>query len=119
MTLDHTIVPARDKDASARFLAELLGLAVGKPVGPFATVRLGDGLTLDFAERLSFEPHHYAFRVTDDEFDAVFGRIERAGIVFSGDPHFSDVGRINHRNGGRGVYFRDGNGHVLELLTRP
>lgn len=119
ITLDHTIVPARDKEASARLFAHLFGLEVETPVGHFAAVRVNDTLTLDFADRASFEPHHYAFHVDDAEFDAIFARIKQAGLAFGSGPGATEDGRINHWNGGRGVYFRDRDGHILELLTRP
>lgn len=119
ITLNHTIVPARDKEASARLFAALFGLAVEVPVGHFAAVRVNDTLTLDFADRAKFEPHHYAFHVGEAEFDAIFARIKEAGIPYGSGPTTLEDGRINRWNGGRGVYFRDRDGHILELLTRP
>ncbi|CAL1239264.1 VOC family protein [Candidatus Methylocalor cossyra] len=116
--LNHTIVPARDKEASARFFAHLFGLEYRGPSGHFAPVRVNDTLTLDFDESTSFEPHHYAFHVSDEEFDAIFQRIEAAGIVFGSDPWHLENRQLNDWNGGRGVYFRDPNGHLLELMTR-
>jgi catechol 2,3-dioxygenase-like lactoylglutathione lyase family enzyme len=118
MQLNHTIVPACDKVASAKFYAEILGLRLCPPMGPFAPVRVDDALTLDFAERANFEWHHYAFKVTEEEFDAIFGRIKAAGLNYGSGPMSQDDGQINQRNGGRGVYFKDPNGHVLEVLTR-
>ncbi|APR86370.1 Hypothetical protein A7982_11719 [Minicystis rosea] len=118
ITLNHTIVPARDKARAAAFLVEMLGLGPATPRGPFAAVHVNPSLDLDYADSDSFEPHHYAFHVTDAEFDAIFARVTGAGIVYSSDPHQKDVGRINHRYGGRGFYFRDPEGHVLEVLTR-
>ncbi len=115
--LDHTIVPAHDRDRAATFFAEVLGLGPVAPLGPFAAVHVNPSLTLDFAERESFEPHHYAFRVEGDEFDAIFARVRAAGIVYSSDPFQEDVGRIYHRNGDRGFYFRDQEGHILEVMT--
>ena len=118
ITLNHTIVPARDKDASARFFAELFGLEYDGPSGHFAPVRVNDTLTLDFDDRAQFESHHYAFHVSDDEFDAILGRVREAGLAFGSEPWNLENGKLNAWNGGRGVYFRDPNGHVLELLTR-
>jgi catechol 2,3-dioxygenase-like lactoylglutathione lyase family enzyme len=118
MTLNHTIVPAHDKEQAARFLAGLLDLTVEHPPGPFAAVRVNDTLTLDFADRATFESHHYAFQVSDDEFDQIFDRVRRAGVSYSADPHHREIGEINHRKGGRGFYFFDPNGHNFELLTR-
>jgi catechol 2,3-dioxygenase-like lactoylglutathione lyase family enzyme len=116
--LNHTIVPAHDKEASARFFAQLFGLTYEGPMGHFAPVRVNDTLTLDFDNRERFESHHYAFHVSDDEFDDIFGRIKAAGITFGSGPRSLEDAQINTRRGGRGVYFRDPNGHVLELLTR-
>ena len=118
MTLNHTIVPAHDKEQAARFLARLFDLPVEHPPGPFAAVRVNDTLTLDYADRQAFEPHHYAFQVTDEEFDAILARVQAAGIPFSSDPHHRHVGELNHRAGGRGFYFLDPDGHNIELLTR-
>lgn len=117
ISLDHTIVPAHDKERSATFFATLFGLTIGH-MGPFATVPVNETLTLDFAEQEGFDAHHLAFHVSEAEFDAIFGRVQAAGLTFSADPHHRETGRINHRHGGRGVYFRDPNGHNLELLTR-
>ncbi len=128
--LDHTIVPAKDKIASARFFAEIFGLTIKPDPGHFAQVQVNESLTLDFADEPEpwggpgFDPrtgqsHHYAFHVSDEEFDAIFGRIKAEGLVYGSGPPFSlDGMQINPRRGGRGVYFADPNGHVLELLTR-
>jgi len=118
IALNHTIVPAHDKEASARFFAHLFGLTYAGPVGHFAPVQVNDTLTLDFDNRERFESHHYAFHVSDAEFDAIFGRIQAAAITYGSGPRALEDGQINNRRGGRGVYFRDPNGHVLELLTR-
>ncbi|WP_315790727.1 VOC family protein [Fischerella sp. JS2] len=119
ITLNHTIVPARDKEAAARFFAQIFGLKVEPSVGHFAAVRVNDTLTLDFDDREEFESHHYAFHVSDEEFDAIFARIKKAGLEYSSDPMHRNKNQINHRNGGRGFYFYDPDGHNLELLTRP
>ncbi len=118
ITLNHTIVPARDKQASAEFWARIFGLKVESPVGHFAVVRVNDTLTLDFAERSVFESHHYAFHVSDEKFETIFARVREAGLEYSSDPMHQNKGEINHRKGGRGFYFYDSNGHNLELLTR-
>ncbi|HEV7932781.1 MAG TPA: VOC family protein [Actinomadura sp.] len=119
--LNHTIVAAREKKAAADFFARILGLEVGAPLGPFVPVGTGNGVTLDFMDTDADEiaPQHYAFLVSDGEFDAIFGRIREAGIAFYADPAHQEAGRINHRDGGRGAYFDDPNGHNLEILTRP
>lgn len=118
ITLNHTIVPARDKEASARFFARLFGLEVEMPIGHFAAVRVNDTLTLDFADREGFEPHHYAFHVSDREFDEIFARVQEAGLAYSSDPAHRRVGEINRRKGGRGFYFFDPDAHNWEVLTR-
>ena len=126
--LDHTIVPAKDKIVSAEFFAEVFGLSVVR--GHFAQVRVNESLTLDFADEPEawggpgFDPvtgrsHHYAFHVSDAEFDAIFGRVKAKGIPYGSEPHRHTDGRINHRRGGRGFYFEDPNGHLLEVMTVP
>ena len=117
--LNHTIVSARDKEASAEFLAHVLGLPVGAPTGPFVPLVLGNGVTLDFADADEVHAQHYAFAVSEAEFDAAFGRIKDAKLDYWADPFHQHGGEINTRNGGRGVYFADPDGHNLELLTRP
>jgi len=116
--LNHTIVPAKDKDAAAGFFAKIFGLTYDGPMSHFAPVRVNDELTLDFDTADSFEPHHYAFHVSDDEFDAIFRRVQEAGIAWGSDPGNTTNRQLNSRKGGRGVYFRDPDGHMLELLTR-
>jgi catechol 2,3-dioxygenase-like lactoylglutathione lyase family enzyme len=119
IVLNHTIVPARDKQAAARFFADLFGLPP-EPPNYFAPVRLNDQLTLLFSdEDAGFESHHYAFHVSDTEFDAIFGRIKAAGLAYGSDPRHLDNGKLNDWGGGRGVYFRNPDGHVLELMTVP
>jgi catechol 2,3-dioxygenase-like lactoylglutathione lyase family enzyme len=118
ITLNHTIVPAHDKEKSAQFFAGIFGLKLDTPVGHFAAVRINDQLTLDFADRENFDSHHYAFHVSDEEFDSIFTRIKEIGIEYSSDPMHEHKGEINHRMGGRGFYFYDLDGHNLELLTR-
>jgi catechol 2,3-dioxygenase-like lactoylglutathione lyase family enzyme len=117
IVLDHTIVPARDKEASARFLARILGLRYEGSASHFAPLRINDTLTLDFDNDSAFESHHYAFKVGESEFDDIFGRVKAEGIAYGSGPGSLDDMKINHRRGGRGFYFRDPNGHVLEVLT--
>lgn len=118
IVLNHTIVPARDKEASARFFAHIFGLVYGGLSGHFAPVRVNDALTLDFDNAEHFERHHYAFHVSDAEFDAILQRVRGAGIAYGSDPWHADNGQLNDWNSGRGFYFRDLDGHLLELLTR-
>lgn len=115
--LDHTIVPARDKEASARFFAEIFGLAYEGPVSHFAPVKVNETLTVDFDNREDFERHHYAFKVSEAEFDAIFARVRGQGLAYGSGPRSPDDMEINRRRGGRGFYFRDPNGHLLEVLT--
>lgn len=120
VALNHTIVHARDRAASAGFMAEILGLAPPKPFGPFLVVEAANGVSLDFME--TGDPliiEHYAFLVSEQEFDEIFGRIQARGIDYWADPHQQQKGRINHHDGGRGVYFPDPSGHILEIITRP
>lgn len=119
ITLNHTIVPAHDQEASASWLAGLFELKVQdrSPSGPFAVVRVGE-VSLDFYETETFEPHHYAFLVDEATFDRILGRVKARGLTYAADPVYQNAGEINHHGGGRGVYFRDPNGHNLELLTR-
>ncbi|MFI5267045.1 MAG: VOC family protein [Chloroflexota bacterium] len=116
--LNHTIVPAKDKEASARFFAGIFGLSYDGANGHFAPVRIDDDLTLDFDNREGFERHHYAFLIGDEDFDAIYGRVKAAGIPYGSDPRNKDNMQINTRRGGRGFYFLDPNGHSLEVLTR-
>jgi catechol 2,3-dioxygenase-like lactoylglutathione lyase family enzyme len=118
ITLNHTIVPAHDKDASARFFADIFGLAYDGPAGHFAPVRVNEALTLDFADANTFESHHYAFHVDDAAFDAILQRVQAAGIPYGSDPSHLENRRLNSWNGGRGFYFRDPDRHVLEVMTR-
>ncbi len=118
--LNHTIVAARDKRASASFFAEVLGLPEPEAFGPFMTVHADNDVTLDFMEREGeIESNHYAFLISEEEFDEIFTRIEERNVPYFADPHHRQPGEINRRDGGRGLYFDDPNGHRLELLTRP
>jgi catechol 2,3-dioxygenase-like lactoylglutathione lyase family enzyme len=119
LRLNHTIVAARDKDASARFASEILGLPAPVTIGPFAVVQVGD-TSLDFVDDAgAIAPQHYAFLANEDEFDRIFARIRARGLTYWADPHRSEPGRINEWDGGRGVYFDDPSGHLLEVITRP
>jgi catechol 2,3-dioxygenase-like lactoylglutathione lyase family enzyme len=117
--LNHTIVHSRDKDESARFLAEILGVPEPAPYGPFLVVQLGE-VSLDFADEPgSITSQHYAFLVDEPEFDDIFGRIQERGLDYWADPFQRRPGEINTNDGGRGMYWRDPNGHLLEIITRP
>jgi catechol 2,3-dioxygenase-like lactoylglutathione lyase family enzyme len=117
IVLNHMIVPAADKRASAEVLARLLGLPVGEPAGPFVPVRVNEDLTLDFDDRHHPQPGHYAFLVDDDTFDALLAHLGDTPIDYGSGPAQGWDRRINHLGGGRGVYVRDPDGHSYELFT--
>ncbi|WP_127125619.1 VOC family protein [Georgenia sp. SYP-B2076] len=118
--LNHTIVNARDKHASAVFLAGILGLPAPTTYGPFVVVQVENGVSLDFADDSGeIRPQHYAFLVGEGEFDQILGRITGLGLTYWADPYHRRAGEINTNDGGRGLYWRDPDGHNLEILTRP
>lgn len=117
--LNHTIVSARDRDSSAQSLSEILGLAAPETVGPFTVVQIGE-TSMDFTESEGeIHPQHYAFLVTEAEFDGIFQRIKDRGLSYWADPYRRKEGQVNTWDGGRGVYWDDPNGHLLEIITRP
>ncbi|HTS39009.1 MAG TPA: VOC family protein [Xanthobacteraceae bacterium] len=118
ITLNHTIVPARDKVAAAKFFARIFGLKRGR-TNYFAPVRVNRNLTLLFDDDSKFESHHLAFHVSEKEFDAIFSRVRKEGLRYGSAPWSLDDGKLNRWGGGRGFYFKDPNGHVLELMTVP
>ena len=118
--LDHLLVPARDRNASARLLAEILGVPWSSTgVGPFSPVYVSEGLTLDFDQWDSADPpvQHYCFRVSEPEFDGIVRRLQEAGLAYRSTPHGPVDGRINTDHGGRIVYWSEPDGHVWEALT--
>ena len=118
--LNHTIVWCSDKERSSTFLTDLFGLPRPTTFGTFAVVDFDNDLSLDYDEvDGSITAQHYAFLVSEDEFTAIYGRIVEAGLDHWADPMCRRAGEINQRDGGRGVYFPDPDGHVLEILTRP
>jgi hypothetical protein len=118
--LNHTILAARDKDASATFLAEMLGLPAPESWGPFAVVTTENGVNLDYMNvDGDIKRHHYAFLVSEDEFDDIFDRILERKLKFWADPGQTQAGEINRHDEGRGVYFEELNGHLLEVITKP
>ena len=120
IALNHTIVHASDRDATATFLAEVLGLPEPPEYGPFRVVELANDASLDVMEdRGTFQPQHYAFLVGEDDFDAILARIEERGLAYWADPAHQQEGRINHHDGGRGLYWEGPDGHNLEIITVP
>ena len=119
--LNHTIVHSKDPRAAADFFAGLFGLPAPKPFGPFLDVEVGNEVTLAFldADGMEIQMQHYAFLVSDKEFDQIFGRIKERKLDYWADPGQKEKGRINRHFGGRGVYFEDLSGHLLEIITKP
>jgi len=115
--LDHTIVPAKDRNASAEFFAEIFGLTVKPGQGHFTQVQVNDSLTFDFDEEPDPRSQHYAFHISDAEFDAILGRVRAKGVLYGSGPFNHSDGQIYTRRGGRGFYFKDPNGHLLEVMT--
>jgi len=117
--LNHTIVWCRDQRRSSSFLAEILGRPVPTQFGPFHVVELDNGISLDFHETDGeISSQHYAFLITETDFDSVFGRIRERNLDYWADPARRRPGEINRNDGGRGFYFTDPDGHFLEVITR-
>ncbi|MGI5291798.1 VOC family protein [Nonomuraea polychroma] len=118
--LNHTIVPAKDRDETAAFLVDVLGLDPAPVYGPFRVVSLDNDVSLDVVQSDAPVPlQHYAFLVSEDEFDQIRRRIEERGLTYWADPFHQEPGRINTNDGGRGLYWSDPNGHNLEIITVP
>ena len=117
---NHTILRARDSRASATFMAEMLGLPPPKHWGPFQMVEAANGANLDYMDADGeVTPQHYAFLVSEAEFDGILTRVRDRKLPYWADPGKTKQREINHHDGGRGVYFEDPNGHLLEAITRP
>ena len=120
VSLNHTIVASKDAKAGAAWLAEMLGLFAPKTLLPFECVETANGVTLDFITTdRPIAAQHYAFLISEDDFDAIYGRIVDRGMDHWAEPNLDHPGKINHNDGGRGVYFLSPDGHFLEVLTRP
>jgi catechol 2,3-dioxygenase-like lactoylglutathione lyase family enzyme len=118
--LNHTIVWCRNKQTSAEFLTDVLGLPPATRFGPMLVVSLDNGISLDFYEAEGeISSQHYAFLINEDDFDPIFERIRARGLQYWADPGKHRAGEISRNDGGRGLYFDDPDGHLLELLTRP
>ena len=118
ITLNHTIVPSRDNVESAKFYARIFGFEFVKEWGHFAVVKVNSTLSLDFQAKNNFSSNHYAFKVSDEQFDEILERIQKDNVRYGSGPYLVDDGKINHDYGGRGVYFKDPNGHILEIITK-
>lgn len=121
VALNHTIVHVSDRRGAAVWVSEMLGLEPPREFGPFFGVDLANGVQLDFADDdpAAVLPGHFAFLISEDEFDEIYGRIVERGVAHWADPAASRPGEINHNDGGRGVYFAGPDGHFLEVITRP
>jgi len=118
--LNHTIVHAADRDVSAKFMTEIFGLAEPKAFGHFLVVQTANGVSLDYMQdSVPISRQHYAFLVTEAEFDEIFGRVKARDLPYWAEPMKTRPGEINHHDSGRGVYFLDPSGHLLEIITRP
>lgn len=118
--LNHTLVYVTDQQRGAEFLTELFDRPPAVPWGPFLVVEVDNGVSLDYIDTDDdFDRQHYAFLVGDAEFEAIFGRIVERTIDYWADPKRTKAGEINEHDGGRGVYFCDPDGHIMEILTRP
>ena len=119
IALDHIILPVKDKNASASFFANIFGLRLEEPMGRFQPVKVSETLTLQFDESRRFEGrYHLAFHVSDEEFDGIFSQIKKGNLPFGSRALQPDNMAINRENGGRGLYFKDPDGHLLEILTQ-
>ena len=117
---NHTILSTHDSKASATFMAEMLGLPAPRRWGPFYMVTTENGANLDYMDTEGdIIPQHYAFRTSESEFDEIFGRIRERQLPYWADPGQTQLGEINHHDDGRGVYWKDLDGHKLEIITRP
>jgi catechol 2,3-dioxygenase-like lactoylglutathione lyase family enzyme len=120
VALNHTIVWCRDRKASAGFLAEILGRPEPTRFGPFLIVELDNSVSLDFYEiDGEIARQHYAFLIGEEDFDRIFARLQERKLDYWADPGQERRGEINRNDGGRGVYFEDPDGHLLEIITRP
>ena len=118
--LNHTIVACRNPEQSASFLTEILGRSAPSRFGPFHVVELDNHVSLDYyASAGALCPQHYAFLIAEEEFDAVLARVRARNLTYWADPGRKLANRINNNDGGRGFYFDDPNGHLMEVITRP
>src|SRR5688500_13559419 len=118
--LNHTIVHVKDRWAASREVGQVLGLPEATAYGPFAELKLENGASLDFMDTEGkVHAQHYAFLVSEDDFDDIFGRLQAEGRKWWADPYKRQPQEINHGDGGRGLYWDGPDGHWLEIITRP
>lgn len=118
ITLNHTIVSSHDHISSAKYYERIFGFEFVQMWGSFAVVKVNSTFTLDFMKENNFSAQHYAFKVSEQQFDEIFARIKNESIAFGSGPIKFNDGKINNNDGGRGVYFKDPNGHLLEIITK-
>jgi catechol 2,3-dioxygenase-like lactoylglutathione lyase family enzyme len=117
---NHTIIWSSDSKASAAFLARILGLPAPKAWGPFQVIVTANGVNVDFMNKDGkIAPQHYAFLASEADFDRIFGRVKERGLTYWADPANTKESEINTHDGGRGFYFKDPDGHMMEVITRP
>ncbi|MEO8329930.1 MAG: VOC family protein [Candidatus Nanopelagicales bacterium] len=119
MQFNHTIINVHDKHESAPFVADVLGLGPPQPYGPFLVLSFDNDVSLDFIDVEVLHRQHYAFLVSEPEFDEILGRINERQLTFWADPHQSKAGEVNTDDGGRGLYWEEPSGHLLEIITKP
>ena len=117
ITLNHIIVPSKNNVESAKFYERIFGFEFVKEWGHFAVVKVNSTLTLDFDTQENFSTIHFAFKVSDQQFDEILERIKMEGISFGSGPRSRENGQVNSDHGGSGTYFEDPSGHVLEIIT--
>lgn len=118
--LNHTIVDAKNAETSAKFMAEILGLPTPVSFGPFKVIKTSNAVSLDYRTTAdAIKPRHFAFLVSESEFDEIFNRIINKQLKYWADPGRTKPQQINHNDNGRGCYFIDPDGHFLEIITRP
>lgn len=118
--LNHTIIQAKDAHVSAKFLADMLGLSTPTIFGPFVVVKTNNNVSLDFRTTSeNIKSRHFAFLISEKEFDEIFQRIKERKLTYWADPGRTITNAINHNDGGRGCYFLDPDGHFLEIITKP
>ena len=118
ITLNHTIIFTHNNIDTAKFYERVFGFEFVKEWGSFAAVKVNSTLTLFLLNMQEFQSAHYAFKVTESDFDKIFSKVKSENIAYGSTPFAPENGQINYNNGGRGVFFKDLNGHLLEIITQ-